>query len=139
MDGYGSNLPDVVARRRDLHRFPETGFLEYRTAALTAETLHGLGYTVRVGPEVMRADAIAGRPTAAQVQAGQQLLRGRARALGRRALPRAIQQQNVRASALATRALDAYDHTLQLHSLQSADVQKFNTQHAAAFFFFFFA
>ena len=71
MDGYGSNLPDVVARRRDLHRFPETGFLEYRTAALTAETLHGLGYAVRVGPEVMRAEAIAGRPSAAQVQAAQ--------------------------------------------------------------------
>lgn len=75
MDGYGSNLPDVVARRRDLHRFPETGFLEYRTAALTAETLHGLGYGVRVGPEVMRADAIAGRPTAAQVQAAQDAAR----------------------------------------------------------------
>ena len=75
MDGYGSNLPDVVARRRDLHRFPETGFLEYRTAALTAETLYGLGYGVRVGPEVMRADAIAGRPTAAQVQAAQDAAR----------------------------------------------------------------
>ena len=75
MDGYGSNLLDVVARRRDLHRFPETGFLEYRTAALTAETLHGLVYTVRVGPEVMRADAIAGRPTAAQVQAAQDAAR----------------------------------------------------------------
>lgn len=72
MDGAGRNLPGVVALRRDLHRFPETGFLEYRTAAVAAETLSGLGYAVRVGPEVMQAEAMAGRPDAAAVVAAQE-------------------------------------------------------------------
>ncbi|MBN8892420.1 MAG: amidohydrolase [Rhodospirillales bacterium 70-18] len=75
MDGHGANLPGVIALRRDLHAFPETGFLEYRTAALAAETLSGLGYAVRVGPEVMRADAMAGRPSEAAILAAQQAAR----------------------------------------------------------------
>ncbi len=75
MDGHGANLPGVVALRRDLHAFPETGFLEYRTAALAAETLAGLGYAVRVGPEVMRAEAMAGRPSEAAVAAAQDAAR----------------------------------------------------------------
>jgi aminobenzoyl-glutamate utilization protein A len=75
MDGHGANLPGVVALRRDLHAFPETGFLEYRTAALAAETLAGLGYAVRVGPEVMRAEAMAGAPSETAVAAAQQAAR----------------------------------------------------------------
>jgi aminobenzoyl-glutamate utilization protein A len=65
----------VVALRRDLHAFPETGFLEYRTAALAAETLAGLGYAVRVGPEVMRAEAMAGRPSDTAIAAAQEAAR----------------------------------------------------------------
>lgn len=75
MDGDGANLPGVVALRRDLHAFPETGFLEYRTAALAAERLAGLGYTVRVGPEVMRREAMAGIPPEAAIAAAQQAAR----------------------------------------------------------------
>jgi aminobenzoyl-glutamate utilization protein A len=75
MDGHGVNLPGVVALRRDLHAHPETGFLEYRTAALAAETLTGLGYAVRVGPEVMRAEAMAGVPGAVAVAGAQEAAR----------------------------------------------------------------
>ncbi len=66
-----SNQSAVVALRRDFHRHPELGFLEYRTAALTAERLVALGWAVRAGPEVMRADAMLGRPTEAAVATAQ--------------------------------------------------------------------
>ncbi|MBR0654574.1 amidohydrolase [Plastoroseomonas arctica] len=63
----GSNDGGVRRIRRDLHAFPELGFLEYRTAALTAAHLAKLGWTLRVGPEVMREDAMLGQPSAASV------------------------------------------------------------------------
>ncbi len=40
---------DLVRVRRDLHRHPELGFQETRTAALVAETLTGLGLEVQTG------------------------------------------------------------------------------------------
>ena len=40
---------DMVALRRDLHRHPELGFQETRTAGIVAERLGALGYTVRTG------------------------------------------------------------------------------------------
>ncbi|RMH18064.1 MAG: amidohydrolase [Gemmatimonadetes bacterium] len=41
--------PDLVRLRRDLHRHPELGFREERTAALLADTVEALGYRVRRG------------------------------------------------------------------------------------------
>ncbi|MEQ8329446.1 MAG: amidohydrolase [Longimicrobiales bacterium] len=40
---------DLVAMRRDLHRHPELSFREQRTAAIAAEAVSGLGYSVRTG------------------------------------------------------------------------------------------
>jgi amidohydrolase len=40
---------DMVALRRDFHRYPELGFQETRTAGVVAERLRSLGYTVRTG------------------------------------------------------------------------------------------
>jgi aminobenzoyl-glutamate utilization protein A len=71
MDGFGANDASVVAMRRDLHAHPELGFLEYRTAALAADRLRRLGYAVKAGPDVMRADAMAGAPTQAAIAAAQ--------------------------------------------------------------------
>ena len=42
-------VADVIAIRRDLHRHPELGFEERRTAALVATRLRGLGYEVSEG------------------------------------------------------------------------------------------
>jgi aminobenzoyl-glutamate utilization protein A len=71
MDGFGANDAGVVALRRDLHAHPELGFLEYRTATLAADRLHRLGYTVKAGPEVMRAEAMMGAPSDAAIAAAQ--------------------------------------------------------------------
>lgn len=49
-------LSSWITLRRDLHRHPELGFMEFRTGALIAERLHALGYDVRVGAEVMHGD-----------------------------------------------------------------------------------
>ncbi len=40
---------EVVATRRDLHRHPELGFAEHRTAGLVAKRLRSLGYEVYTG------------------------------------------------------------------------------------------
>ena len=51
---FSSLLPAVSARavatRRDLHRYPELGLTEFRTASIVAERLTELGLEVRLGP-----------------------------------------------------------------------------------------
>lgn len=49
--------PLIAALRRDLHKHPESGWKEYRTAALAARHLLDLGYTVTMGADAVRADA----------------------------------------------------------------------------------
>ena len=44
-----TSFPGLVELRRDLHRHPELGFQEVRTAGLIARRLEELGYTVRTG------------------------------------------------------------------------------------------
>lgn len=52
----------AVADRRDLHRFPEGGFLEYRTASRIVERLRALGFRVLYGAEVNDTSETAGLP-----------------------------------------------------------------------------
>lgn len=52
----------AVADRRDLHRFPEGGFQEYRTAVLIITRLKALGYTVQYGDAVNDTSETAGLP-----------------------------------------------------------------------------
>jgi amidohydrolase len=42
-------VPAMTAWRQDLHRHPELGFEEHRTASIVAETLHGFGVEVATG------------------------------------------------------------------------------------------
>lgn len=55
--------------RRDLHRHPEQGFLEMRTASIVAAEVTRLGFTVKLGKEVMVEDEILGKPAAEKVAA----------------------------------------------------------------------
>ncbi|MFT8306922.1 amidohydrolase [Acetobacter malorum] len=66
---------DVTAMRREFHRFPETAFLEYRTAAIVAERLSELGYTVKAGPEIMRMDGVRGLPSDQALNAAKEAAR----------------------------------------------------------------
>lgn len=52
-----------AALRRDLHRHPETGWLEMRTSAVIAEILTNLGYEVLTGREVVADGARMGLPS----------------------------------------------------------------------------
>ena len=40
---------DIIAIRRDIHKYPELGFDEHRTAGLVAEHLKNLGFDVATG------------------------------------------------------------------------------------------
>jgi aminobenzoyl-glutamate utilization protein A len=70
-DLIGANDGGVVQIRRDLHRYPELAFLEYRTAAKAAGLLEKLGWQVKAGPEVMDASAMLNPPGEQAVQAAQ--------------------------------------------------------------------
>jgi aminobenzoyl-glutamate utilization protein A len=56
--------PQLIADRRDFHRYAEAGWTEFRTSSLIARRLTALGLDVRVGPEVVDADARMGLPDA---------------------------------------------------------------------------
>lgn len=57
-------VPKLQNWRRDLHRFAESGWLEFRTATLVAEELRQLGYQLQLGREVIAAEARMGLPDA---------------------------------------------------------------------------
>lgn len=61
-----SNAPAVLVRR-DLHRYPETAFLEYRTASRIAAYLDHLGFAVRTGHDVMDYGLVVDPPAAEKV------------------------------------------------------------------------
>jgi aminobenzoyl-glutamate utilization protein A len=52
----------LVKCRRDLHKHPETGWLEFRTAALAIKKLASLGYVIKMGAEANKADEMRGVP-----------------------------------------------------------------------------
>lgn len=55
----GLSLSDL---RRDLHKYPEAGWKEFRTAALVAEELEQRGYTLHLGTDAVNADERLGVP-----------------------------------------------------------------------------
>ncbi|PHM62059.1 amidohydrolase [Xenorhabdus ishibashii] len=58
--------------RRDFHQFAESGWLEFRTATIVADELHRLGYNLKMGKEVIKADARMGVPPEQSLQAQEQ-------------------------------------------------------------------
>ena len=55
---------EIVARRRDLHKHPESAWTEFRTASIVAQELTDLGFEVLVGDEVIVAAEMMGVPDA---------------------------------------------------------------------------
>ena len=54
---------ELIAQRRDFHKYPEAGWLEMRTSSIIARKLTDLGYEVLVGEDVCDRDARMGVPS----------------------------------------------------------------------------
>lgn len=59
--------PRLIQWRRDFHKYPETGWTEFRTASIVAAKLLELGYTVKTGAEAVVAADMMGVPSAEQL------------------------------------------------------------------------
>ena len=60
---------EMVARRRDLHKHPESAWTEFRTASMVVRELQALGYNVAYGAAVVHKESMMGVPSAAQLKA----------------------------------------------------------------------
>lgn len=60
---------DLIARRREIHRLPETGWVEFVTTARAAKILTDLGFEVKVGREFIDIAHVRGRNKAEVVKA----------------------------------------------------------------------
>ncbi|MBR1672627.1 MAG: amidohydrolase [Fretibacterium sp.] len=58
---------EMIRTRRDLHRYPEAAWTEFRTSSLVAERLERLGYRPRVGAAVINQGAVMGRPSEEEI------------------------------------------------------------------------
>lgn len=59
---------EMIARRRDLHKFPESAWTEFRTASIVAEELDALGFAVLTGEQVMVECERMGVPDEAELE-----------------------------------------------------------------------
>ncbi|MGB9866421.1 MAG: amidohydrolase [Bacillota bacterium] len=55
--------PELIELRREIHRYPELGWLEFRTTDRVARVLEALGYQVLLGEKVVRREAAMGAPS----------------------------------------------------------------------------
>lgn len=60
---------EMVARRRNLHQHPETGWTEFRTASMVIKELQNLGYAVSFGADVIDEASMMGVPSEAELEA----------------------------------------------------------------------
>jgi len=54
-------LARMIERRRDFHRYPESGWCEFRTTSLLAKTLSELGFKLRLADEYITLNHVMGR------------------------------------------------------------------------------
>ncbi|BDH45945.1 peptidase M20 [Salmonella enterica subsp. enterica serovar Choleraesuis] len=64
LDYIDTLQPELIRLRRDLHLHAESGWVEFRTSTLVAQRLHELGYSLKLGREVLNAGARMGLPPA---------------------------------------------------------------------------
>ena len=60
---------DLIAWRRDLHKYPESAWTEFRTSSLVARHLEKLGYSLTVGEDTVDPSAVMGRPPQPEIDA----------------------------------------------------------------------
>lgn len=54
---------NLIACRRDLHRYAESGWTEFRTTSIIATTLKELGYEIKMGEEIICRESMMGVPS----------------------------------------------------------------------------
>lgn len=59
----------MISYRRDFHKYPESGWTEFRTSSKIAEILSQLGYEVFVGKDVVDINHVMGRPSDSEIDA----------------------------------------------------------------------
>ena len=64
-----TNDRSLTEIRRDLHRYPEEGWKEFRTTALVAEELDGRGFEIHLGPDAVDPDERLGVPESDEIEA----------------------------------------------------------------------
>lgn len=58
----------IIAYRRDFHRYPETGWTEFRTSAKIATILKELGYDVQLGEKIIKKSSMMGVPATEELE-----------------------------------------------------------------------
>ncbi|UFJ39599.1 amidohydrolase [Brevibacillus humidisoli] len=76
----------IIHWRRDFHQYPEAGWTEFRTASVIASVLGELGFSVKLGREVVSAESRMGVPDQ------ESLAKARQRALEEGADPSLVEQ-----------------------------------------------
>lgn len=61
-------IEKIINYRRDFHKFPESGWTEFRTTAIVAGLLMNWHYTVLLGKDAVDASYVMGRPSESEIQ-----------------------------------------------------------------------
>ncbi len=62
-------IPNLAKVRRDLHKHPESGWTEFRTASMAIKKMQELGYTITMGEKAVCREAMMGVPSADALRA----------------------------------------------------------------------
>ena len=55
-------IPGLAACRRDLHKYPESGWTEFRTASKAIIKMQSLGYKITMGKDAVKVGSMMGVP-----------------------------------------------------------------------------
>ena len=58
---------ELVELRRDIHKYPESAWTEFRTSSIVAEHLEKLGYELKIGLDTLELSAVMGRPSEPEI------------------------------------------------------------------------
>jgi aminobenzoyl-glutamate utilization protein A len=78
----------IIERRRDLHKHAEAGWTEFRTASIAIKELQKMGYTIKMGEEVIKKSEMMGVPSV------EELKKHQARAIAQGADPELVKKMD---------------------------------------------